>query len=145
MLDLAAYAGLFLSAFVAATLLPMQSEAVLVGLLMTETYPVWALVAVASAGNILGSAVNWGLGRACMHLDARPWFPVGAEKIERARAWYRRYGKWSLLMSWMPVIGDPLTLVAGILREPFPTFLALVAIAKTLRYIVLAATAVNLG
>ena len=80
-----------------------------------------------------------------MHLDARPWFPVGAEKIERARAWYRRYGKWSLLMSWMPVIGDPLTLVAGILREPFPTFLALVAIAKTLRYIVLAATAVNLG
>ncbi|MDX5366010.1 MAG: DedA family protein [Alphaproteobacteria bacterium] len=145
MSDLAAYAGLFLSAFVAATLLPMQSEAVLIGLLMMETHPAWALVAAASAGNILGSAVNWGLGRACMHLDARPWFPVGAEKIERARAWYRRYGKWSLLMSWMPVIGDPLTLVAGILREPFPTFLALVAIAKTLRYIVLAATAVNLG
>ncbi|MCW5728489.1 YqaA family protein [Parvibaculum sp.] len=145
MLDLAAYAGLFLSAFVAATLLPMQSEAVLVGLLMTETYPVWALVAVASAGNILGSAVNWGLGRAFMHLDARPWFPVSAAKIEQASGWYRRYGRWSLLLSWMPIVGDPLTLVAGILREPFPTFLALVAIAKTLRYIVLAATAINLG
>ena len=145
MLDLAAYAGLFLSAFTAATLLPLQSEAVLVGLLMTETYPVWMLVAVASAGNILGSIVNWGLGRAFMHLDTRPWFPVSAEKIEQASAWYRRYGKWSLLMSGMPIVGDPLTLVAGILREPFPAFLALVAIAKTLRYIVLAATAINLG
>ncbi|MEQ8283567.1 MAG: YqaA family protein [Parvibaculum sp.] len=145
MLDLGAYAGLFLSAFVAATLLPMQSEAVLVGLLMTETYPAWTLVAVASAGNILGATVNWGLGRAFMHLEARPWFPVSAEKIEQASVWYRRYGKWSLLMSWMPIIGDPLTLAAGILREPFPTFLALVAIAKTLRYIVLAATAINLG
>ena len=80
-----------------------------------------------------------------MHLDARPWFPVSAAKIEQASGWYRRYGRWSLLLSWMPIVGDPLTLVAGILREPFPTFLALVAIAKTLRYIVLAATAINLG
>jgi membrane protein YqaA with SNARE-associated domain len=145
MLDLAAYAGLFLSAFVAATLVPMQSEAVLIGLLMMETFPVWTLVAVASAGNILGSVANWGLGRAFMHFDSRPWFPVSAEKIEQASIWYRRYGKWSLLMSWLPIIGDPLTLVAGILRVPFSTFFALVAIAKTLRYTVLAATVLNLG
>ena len=143
MADLAVYAGLFLTAFVAATILPMQSEAALVRLLLLDAQPVWLLVTVASMGNVLGSAVNWLLGRFIERYRDRRWFPVKQASLDRAGAWYRRYGKWSLLLSWMPIIGDPLTVAAGVLREPFPTFLLLVATAKIGRYLVL--TAVTLG
>ncbi|WP_029075678.1 YqaA family protein [Kaistia adipata] len=138
MTALAAYAGLFLAALAAATILPMQSEAALVALLVGGYSPFWLLV-VASAGNILGSLVNWFLGRGIAHYRDRRWFPVKPEALARAEGWYRRYGKWSLLLSWAPVIGDPLTVVAGVLREPLPVFLLLVAIAKIGRYLVLAA------
>ncbi|WP_037150447.1 membrane protein, partial [Rhizobium freirei] len=63
---------------------------------------------------------------------------------DRARAWYRKFGKWSLLGSWLPIVGDPITVVAGVLREPLPTFLLLVTIAKVGRYIVLAAVTTGL-
>lgn len=139
MADLAVYAGLFAAALVAATILPMQSEAALVGLLLTGAYPPWLLVAVASAGNVLGSAINWVLGRAIEHYRDRPWFPAKPAALARAQGWYQRYGKWSLLLSWAPVVGDPLTVVAGVLREPFASFLAIVALAKIARYVVLAA------
>lgn len=138
MIDIAAYAGLFLAAFVAATILPAQSELVLSGLLASGIYSPVALVAVAGVGNILGSAVNWLLGRAIEHFRDRPWFPVKADALARAEGWYRRYGRWSLLLSWAPVIGDPLTVVAGVLREPFWSFLLLVAVAKIGRYVALA-------
>lgn len=138
MIDIAAYAGLFLAAFVAATILPAQSELVLSGLLASGIYSPVALVAVAGVGNILGSAVNWLLGRAIEHFRDRPWFPVKADALARAEVWYRRYGRWSLLLSWAPVIGDPLTVVAGVLREPFWSFLLLVAVAKIGRYVALA-------
>jgi membrane protein YqaA with SNARE-associated domain len=137
--DLSAYGGLFLAALVAATILPAQSEAVLAGLLVSERYSIIALLAVASAGNILGSVINWLLGRGIEHYRDRRWFPVSPAALTRAEGWYRRYGHWSLLASWMPIIGDPLTVVAGVLREPFLRFLLLVAIAKTGRYLVLAA------
>ena len=138
MLDFAAYAGLFSAAFIAATLLPMQSEAVLVGLLLSGDYSTWGLVAVASLGNTLGSAVNWVLGRGIERFRDSRWFPVTPDKLERAKIWYRRYGKWSLLLSWLPIGGDAITVVAGVLREPLPTFLILVLIGKAARYIVLA-------
>jgi membrane protein YqaA with SNARE-associated domain len=131
------YGGLFLAAFLAATLLPMQSEAALVALLLAD-YPPWLLVAVASAGNVLGSTVNWWLGRGLLRFQGRRWFPVPPAALERAQGHYRRYGRWSLLLSWVPVIGDPLTLVAGVMREPLRVFLPLVALAKTGRYLVLA-------
>lgn len=143
MIDLPAYAGLFLTALVAATILPMQSEAALVGLLLTNTYPPWILLTVAGAGNVLGSAINWFLGRGIEHFRDRPWFPASETGLERAQRWYHRYGKWSLLLSWVPIVGDPLTVVAGVLREPFPVFLLLVAIAKIGRYLVLAAITLN--
>ena len=143
MIDLAVYAGLFLAAFVAATILPMQSEAALAGLLLADLHPTWALIAVASIGNVLGSVVNWLLGRGIERFRDRRWFPVSAVALDRARGWYRRYGKWSLLMSWAPIIGDPLTVVAGVLREPFPIFLLLVTIAKVGRYLVLAAATIS--
>lgn len=138
MTDLVAYAGLFLTALAAATVLPMQSEAVLVGLLVADYSP-WLLIAVASVGNVLGSAINWLLGRGIERLRNRPWFPASEAGLQRAQSWYRRYGKWSLLLSWVPIIGDPLTVIAGVLREPFWVFLLLVAVAKTGRYLVLAA------
>jgi membrane protein YqaA with SNARE-associated domain len=137
------YAGLFAVALGAASILPMQSEPVLVALLLLSEQPIWALVAVASLGNTLGSCINWLLGRAVERFRGRRWFPVSPDKLSRAEGWYARWGRWSLLMSWAPIIGDPLTVMAGVLREPFWTFLLLVAIAKTGRYIVL--TLVTLG
>lgn len=139
MQHVAEYAGLFGASFLAATVLPFQSEVVLFAMLLTDHYPWWLLVLMASAGNVLGSVVNWALGRVLARFGERPWFPVRRDSIARAEAWYHAYGRWSLLLSWLPVIGDPLTMVAGVLREPFWVFLALVAIAKVSRYLAVAA------
>lgn len=138
MTALAACLGLFLAAFAAATLLPAQSEAALVALILAGDLPVWLLVAVASAGNVLGSLVNWLLGRGAARFRQRRWFPVSEPQLARAEGWYRRWGRWSLLAAWVPLIGDPLTLAAGVLREPLLPFLALVTLAKTGRYVALA-------
>ena len=138
------YCGLFFISFAAATVLPLQSETALAGLIVTNAYPVWALVAVASAGNVLGSTINWALGRSIERLRDRKWFPVEPDRMERARRWYRRYGKWSLLLSWVPFIGDPLTIIAGALREPLPVFLLLVTLAKVGRYLALTAVTLSL-
>ncbi|UQZ91196.1 hypothetical protein C4J81_06835 [Deltaproteobacteria bacterium Smac51] len=134
-----------MAAFVAATLLPAQSELALGALLLAGGQPVWALIAVASLGNILGSCVNWLLGAYFSHLRERKWFPIKAEALGKAESWYHRYGRWSLLLSWAPIIGDPLTLAAGLLREPFPSFLLIVTIAKTARYLAVAAAALSWG
>ena len=144
MIDAGAYLGLFLAAFIAATILPMQSEAALVGLLLADYSP-WALVSVASAGNVLGSVVNWLLGRGIERFRERRWFPASPAAMARAERFYRRYGRWTLLLSWVPIVGDPLTVVAGVLREPFWSFLALVTLAKTGRYVALAAITLNWG
>lgn len=137
--DLAVYLGLCAVAFVAATILPAQSEAVLVGLIVSGDYPVSALLLAAGIGNVAGSAVNWALGRGIERFRHKRWFPVPQDKLQRAEAWYNRYGKWSLLAAWLPVIGDALTVMAGVLRVPFLTFLILVTISKMSRYLVLAA------
>ena len=137
-MELMAFAGLFLSAFGAATLLPLQSEAVLVGLLLQAEYSVAALLVIATLGNVLGSAVNWWLGTYLEHWRHRRWFPVSPEKLAKAQAGYHRYGRWSLLLSWVPVIGDPLTVMAGVMKEPFWSFLAIVTVAKAGRYLALA-------
>lgn len=129
---------LFLTALLAATVFPMQSEAVLTGMLVATDLAPWLLVAVASLGNVLGSVINWCLGRWIVRFEGESWFPVKRAALAKAEGWYRRYGRWSLLLSWVPLIGDPLTVVAGVLREPLPLFLLLVTIAKVGRYIVLA-------
>jgi membrane protein YqaA with SNARE-associated domain len=135
--DAAAYGGLFLAALLAATILPMQSEAVLVGLVIGGLQPVAGLLLVASGGNVLGSVVNWGLGLGVARFAGRRWFPASPAALARAGERYRRFGYWSLLLSWVPVIGDPLTVMAGVLREPFWRFLLLVTVAKLGRYLVL--------
>lgn len=143
--NVAALVTLFGIAFAAATLFPAQSEAVLVGL-QVAGYPVALLVIVASIGNTLGAVLNWALGRCAGRISDRRWFPVSPSSLERASNWYRKWGRWSLLLSWAPIGGDALTVAAGLLREPFWSFLLLVAIAKTGRYVVLsAATAGLLG
>ena len=132
------YGGLFIAAFLAATILPAQSEAGLAALILASPASVALLVATASLGNVLGSVVNWYLGRGINRFTGKRWFSMNAQS--RAISWYSRYGRWSLLLSWVPVIGDPLTVVAGIMREPLLRFLLIVGIAKTGRYIVVALT-----
>lgn len=132
------YLGLAASACIAATLLPMQSEAALVVLLTLKPSAVYALVAVATLGNVIGSQINWWLGSQLHRWQNHRWFPVTPMQLKRAEYWYQRYGRWSLLLSWLPLVGDPLTLVAGVLREPFWRFTLLVSLAKSGRYTVLA-------
>ena len=137
MFELTSYFGLFMAAFGAATLLPLQSEAVLVGMLILERYSTELLFAVATLGNVMGSAVNWYLGRSVERFRNKRWFPVSQNTLENAQRSYLRYGHWTLLLSWVPVIGDPLTLVAGVMREPLWRFLMIVTLAKGTRYLVL--------
>ncbi|WP_295401463.1 YqaA family protein [uncultured Thiocystis sp.] len=137
--DLSGGLILFLAALGAGSLLPLQSEALLVGLLLADAQPVWVLLTVASVGNVLGSLVNWRLGRSLEQVRHQTWFPVSVQALTKAQAFYRRAGYWSLLLSWVPVIGDPLTLIAGLLHEPFWRFLVLVTLAKSARYLVLGA------
>lgn len=142
--DILAYASLFGVAFAAATVLPAQSEPVLVALQVAGYDPV-LLVVVASIGNTLGAIVNWVLGRAVERYKDRKWFPVSQKTLARASGWYAKWGRWSLLLSWSP-IGDALTVAAGVMREPLWSFVAIVAFAKTARYVVLAlATAGFIG
>lgn len=142
--DIAVLGGLFSLAFVAATILPAQSEAALVAALVAGQWPPLLLVAVASAGNVLGAVVNWALGRGIARFRHRKWFPVSDKALERATGWYHRWGRWSLLLSWAPLVGDALTVAAGVLREPLPSFLFLVTIAKAGRYLVVAAITLGL-
>ncbi len=136
--DIYVYSGLFFAAFVAATILPAQSELALAGLLYAGNQPAWVLIVVAWAGNTLGSVTNWILGRYFHRFSDKKWFPLKSDGMRKAEAWYHKYGRWSLLLSWAPVIGDPLTLVAGVLREPFSSFIAIVAFAKLARYLAVA-------
>lgn len=117
----------------------MQSEAVLVGLLLAGDYSIAGLLVVATIGNVLGAVINWALGRSLLHWRDRPWFPASEAQLARAQGWYKRYGRWSLLLSWAPIVGDPITVIAGTLRERFWIFLLLVTMAKGGRYITLAA------
>ncbi len=138
-----AYAGLFAASFLAATVFPFQSELVLLGLLLSGDYPWPALLAVATVGNGGGAVVNWALGRFFLHFRDRRWFPVKPETYARVERWYARYGVWSLLFAWVPLVGDPLTVVAGALRANLVLFVVLVTVGKLGRYAVLVAATLN--
>lgn len=130
------YLGLFFSAFLAATLVPAYSEVLFVALLDAGHDPL-ALWLWATAGNTLGSAVNWGLGRYLLKFQDRSWFPFRVAGLATAQRWFQKYGVWSLLFAWLPVGGDALTFVAGVMRVRFPLFLVLTAIGKGGRYAIL--------
>ncbi len=129
------YLSLFISAFAAATILPAQSEALLAYQVSISPDAVVQLIAVATLGNVLGATFNWWLGRLTENLRAKKWFPVNEKQLHKAERFYGRYGRYSLLLSWVPIIGDPITIVAGILREPLLSFVLLVTIAKCARYV----------
>ncbi|MBU0785000.1 MAG: DedA family protein [Gammaproteobacteria bacterium] len=127
------YLFLFVSAFLAATVLPFYSEVVLFGMIRAGE-PAGLLLLVAAVGNTLGSVVNWVLGRYLLRFQHKKWFYFKPVQIEKMQAWFQRYGVWSLLLAWMPIGGDPLTLVAGIMRVNLWLFILLVGIGKTFRY-----------
>ena len=130
------YLSLFAISFLAATILPFSSELTLAGLIATSDYDNLLLLIVASFGNVLGSVLNWALGSYSRNLTTKKWFPFKETQIERSSKWFRKFGKWSLLFAWVPVLGDTLTLVAGILRVKFIDFIILVAIGKVSRYLI---------
>jgi len=126
---------LFVSAFLAATIIPAQSEIVLATMHIQNNHNVWLLVIIASTGNIIGSLINLFLGCYLIKFQNKKWFPINKKSLARATNCYQKYGVWSLLFSWVPIIGDPLTVVSGVFRTPIHIFLILVSVAKTLRYI----------
>jgi membrane protein YqaA with SNARE-associated domain len=131
------YLSLFIISFLAATILPFSSELTLAGLIATSNYDNIFLLIVASLGNILGSVVNWILGFYSRNLSTKKWFLFKDEQIEKSSKWFNKFGRWSLLFAWVPIIGDPLTLAAGLLRVKFIEFLILVTIGKVIRYLVI--------
>lgn len=131
-----AYIGLFLTAFLAATLLPAYSEIMFAGLLAAGYDPL-ALWLWASAGNTLGSALNWLMGRYLLHYQDHKWFPFKPDSLGSAQRWFQKYGVWSLLMAWAPIGGDALTFIAGMMRVRFTVFFLLTGIGKATRYAML--------
>ena len=131
------YLSLFAISFLAATILPFSSELTLAGLISTSNYDNLLLLIVASFGNVLGSAVNWALGFYSRNFTTKKWFPFKEIQIEKSSKWFTKFGKWSLLFAWVPFVGDPLTLVAGLLRVRFLDFIILVAIGKVSRYLII--------
>ena len=131
------YLSLFIISFLAATILPFSSELTLAGLMATSSYDNSLLLIVASFGNVLGSVINWILGFYSRNLAIKKWFPFKETQIERSSKWFNKFGRWSLLFAWVPIIGDPLTLAAGLLRVKFLEFLILVTIGKVSRYFII--------
>ena len=130
------YLSLFGISFLAATILPFSSELTLAGLISTSNYDNLILLVVASFGNVLGSVFNWSLGFYSRNLITKKWFPFKETQIERSSKWFSKFGKWSLLFAWLPIVGDPLTFVVGLLRVRFLDFIILVAIGKVSRYLI---------
>lgn len=130
--------GLFVTSFLTATLLPGSSEVALAAALKLGSTGPWPLIAAATAGNTLGSLTNWGIGRFGAHWRDHPRFPLKPDQLARVEHWYQHYGVWTLLFAWLPIIGDPMTVAAGLLRTPLLIFIPLVALGKFLRYIAVA-------
>lgn len=135
------YITLFISGVTSATLLPGSSEVVLIAMLSQGVGDPALLVMVATFGNVLGSVFNWVCGKYLITFLGRWWFPVSHESYNTGKVWFERYGLWSLLLAWLPIIGDPLTLLAGTMAVRLRTFLVLVTIGKFARYTFIAGVA----
>ena len=128
---------LFLSSFLAATIFPAQSELVLASLNISSNHDKFLLVAIATTGNVLGALVNWFIGYYLIKFKNKKWFPIRKRKIDKYSRFYQKWGVWSLLLAWMPIIGDPLTVIAGIFKTNIWLFLTLVTIGKLSRYLLI--------
>jgi len=141
----------FLVALISATLLPLGSEPAVAGLLHLNPDLFWQAILVATAGNTLGGAISWWMGlgahkawhaaRQRRLIDGRPRTGKAARQPSRherkARIWLRRFGAKACLLSWLPLVGDPLCAVAGWLRLPFWPCLLYMAIGKFFRYLLM--------
>jgi membrane protein YqaA with SNARE-associated domain len=136
------YLALFLLSFLASTIVPLGSEWLLVALVVGGYDPVLC-VAIATAGNTLGACTTYGIGLFGGPFMIGRILRIGDEERQKAERLYARYGSWSLLLSWVPIVGDPLCLVGGMLRIRFVRFSTLVLIGKLARYTVV--TLVALG
>ena len=130
-------------AFLSATLIPLGSEAVVVTMVLDNSAPLLAVFGVACVANTLGACVNWWLGQHLLVYQNKRWFPVKARELARAQNWFQRYGMWSLLFAWMPLVGDGITVVAGVMKARFAAFVALTLIGKSARYAAVIALAVQ--
>ena len=135
MIILFSYFQLSFISFLAATILPFSSEVVLTTMYLSNSFEPYFLLIFASIGNIMGSITNWYLGKKITLFQNRKWFPVSPDQLERSRKYFQKYGLWSLLLAWVPIIGDPLTLLAGVLKVRFSIFFLLVSISKISRYV----------
>ena len=131
------YASLFLVSFLASTLLPLGSEWLLV-MMLASGYGPLSTVAIATAGNYLGAVTTYLIGMFGGAWLVTKVLRMSSEQQERARNQYRRYGAFSLLFSWLPIVGDPLCMVGGALRINFWLFSLLVFTGKLARYAVAA-------
>jgi len=120
-----------------ATIVPFGSEMYFATLLSLNNYNNLLLLIAASIGNVLGSVFNWVCGYYVNYFIKKPWFPIKQDKIVKGTKIFNKYGKWSLLLSWVPFIGDPITFVAGTLRFSLVPFLILVSIGKVGRYLII--------
>jgi len=130
------YFGLFVSAFLAATILPLSSEVVLSTLLLGGLSPI-VLITIATTGNVLGSLTNYALGYWGSKGAVKKWLKISDEEFVRAEQRFVKYGLFSLFFAWVPIIGDPLTVIAGVLRIRLLWFVILVTVGKLTRYIVI--------
>ncbi len=128
---------LFSSALISSTLFPGGSEALLLYRL-NEGGDVVGLVLIATLGNLLGSVITYAMGRFGNEALHRKWLKISEQQIAHAETWFAKYGKPALLLAWLPVVGDPLCLAAGLLRSGLLSFLVLAGVGKLLRYAVLA-------
>jgi len=126
----------FVVSLVSATLLPLGSEPAVFGLVKLNPGLFWPAILVATAGNTLGGAISWWMGLGTHRaVDRAAGHAVGTVTDPRALAWLRRFGPKACLLSWLPVVGDPLCAVAGWLRLPFWPCIAYMAAGKFLRYL----------
>ena len=141
--SLEAYVSLFISSFLSSTILPGHSEITLTTFILLEKYSQFLLIFFASFGNVIGSIINWYLGFYITKFINKSWFPFTKEQLDTVSLWYLKYGKWSLFFCWVPIIGDPLTIVAGIFRVHLILFIIIVSISKLLRYVFVGYIALN--
>ena len=135
MLILFSYFQLLIISFLAATILPFSSEVVMTTMYLSNSFETYLLLIFGSIGNILGSITNWYLGKKITIFQDRKWFPVSPNQLSRSQIYFQKYGIWSLLLAWVPIIGDPLTLLSGVLKVRFGIFFLLVSISKISRYV----------
>jgi len=131
------YISIFFLSFLAATIIPFSSEVGLFSYMAVGKFNNELLLIFASSGNILGSCVNYILGLYIIKFKTKSWFPFKDNQILKATKWFNRFGVYSLFFAFLPIVGDPLTLIAGMFRVSFIKFIILVSFGKILRYLLI--------